>query len=165
MDRSIPLLLIGLVFGGGIGFVTAASNGVTLDGHDHSDPAHHGAGVSHDHGHSMPYDVPAGADAPGVSVQVTPDPATGWNLHVMPTAFRFAPENASRAHVPGEGHAHVYVNGAKLARLYGDWMHIGELPEGKVKIGVGLYTNDHRPIHAGGVAVADEITVTVPETP
>ena len=33
MDRSLWLLIIGLIFGGGIGFVTAAGNGITLDGH------------------------------------------------------------------------------------------------------------------------------------
>ena len=35
MDRSLALLGIGLVFGGGIGFLVAATNGVTLDGHEH----------------------------------------------------------------------------------------------------------------------------------
>ncbi|SIQ54773.1 hypothetical protein SAMN05421641_10988 [Paracoccus thiocyanatus] len=50
MDRSIPMLLIGLIFGGGMGFVAAAANGITLDGH------HHGA---HDHG--APIDLPAGS--------------------------------------------------------------------------------------------------------
>lgn len=40
MDRSIAMLIIGLIFGGGLGFVIAAANGITLNGHDHS----------HDHG-------------------------------------------------------------------------------------------------------------------
>lgn len=41
MDRGLALFLIGLLFGGGIGFVAAAGLGVTLDGHDHG---------AHDHG-------------------------------------------------------------------------------------------------------------------
>ena len=45
MDRSLALFAIGLVFGGGIGFAIAASNGVTFDGHDHGDPAAHGGGL------------------------------------------------------------------------------------------------------------------------
>ena len=47
MDRSLWLLVIGLVFGSGIGFVIAAGNGITLDGHDHNDPAQHGEAGGH----------------------------------------------------------------------------------------------------------------------
>lgn len=36
MDRSVAMFLVGLILGGGIGFVVAAANGVTLDGHDHA---------------------------------------------------------------------------------------------------------------------------------
>jgi len=36
MDRRLSMLLIGLLFGGGIGFTIAAGNGVTFDGHDHA---------------------------------------------------------------------------------------------------------------------------------
>lgn len=49
MDRSIAMLLIGLVFGFGLGFVVAAANGITLDGHDHS--ADHGGHEEHGHRH------------------------------------------------------------------------------------------------------------------
>ena len=41
MDRTIAMLCIGLIFGGGIGFTIAAGNGITFDGHDHADPSHH----------------------------------------------------------------------------------------------------------------------------
>jgi hypothetical protein len=58
MDRSIPMLLIGLVFGGGIGFTVAASNGITLDGHDHGDPGQHGHGSSVAHA-AAATDLPA----------------------------------------------------------------------------------------------------------
>lgn len=39
MDRSIAMLIIGLIFGGGLGFVVAAANGITLNGHDHGSEA------------------------------------------------------------------------------------------------------------------------------
>jgi len=59
MNTGIPLLAVGLVFGGGIGFTIAAANGITLDGHDH---AAHGAmtGMDHsamDHGETLSLDV------------------------------------------------------------------------------------------------------------
>ncbi|MGK7654234.1 hypothetical protein ACSQ76_18045 [Roseovarius sp. B08] len=163
MDRSIPMLLIGLVFGGGIGFTVAAANGVALDGHDHGDPAHHGgheqhAGAAmHDHGDML--SVPAGADAPKLEIEVTPDPSAGWNLHIMTENFRFSPENASRDHVPGEGHAHVYANGVKLARVYGPWVHLDTLPEGEVELEVALNSNDHRPLAVDGAPVAQTVTL------
>ncbi len=170
MDRSIPLLLIGLGFGGGIGFAIAAGKGITIDGHDHDNPAHHvagsgqaGQGAGHDH--DTPYELGPGDTVPTLALTVTPDPATGWNLHVEKTGFRFSPENAGRDHVPGEGHGHVYVNGVKLARLYADWMHIDRLPEGDAVVEVGLYTNDHRPLFAEGAPVVAAVTVAAPSSP
>lgn len=163
MSRSLALFAIGLVFGCGAGFVTAAANGVTFDGHDHSDPGHHGGShaeaMAHDH--STAINLPAGPDAPGLEIALTPDPMAGWNLHVMPQNFRFAPENASRSDAPGEGHAHVYVNGEKLARLYGNWMHIPDLPKGEVEVEVSLNANSHSPLTVDDMPVSSSITVQV----
>lgn len=140
MDRKIIMLLIGLVFGGGIGFLIAAGNGVTLDGHDHA--TGHGGG-GHDHAAMVPIVLPEGDDAPTLTATVLKDPASGWNLHVETTNFRFSPEHASTPHIAGEGHAHVYVNGVKLARIYANWYHIDHLPIGEVMIEVALNSNDH----------------------
>jgi hypothetical protein len=160
MSRALSLFAIGLVFGGGIGFVTAAGMGVTFDGHDHADPAHHGAGGDHAMMHENPIDVPA-ADAPGVAIMVQPDPVAGQNLHVMTENFVFAPGNAGLENITGQGHAHVYVNGEKLGRLYGEWMHLDALPKGKVTIKVTLNTNDHRPMAVAGTAISATQTITV----
>lgn len=158
MDRSIPMLLLGLVFGGGIGFAVAATNGVTLDGHDHADPAQHGGTVDQ-HDHATPLVLPDDDAAPALDLAVTRDPATGWNLHLLTRNFAFAPEQASLAHVAGEGHAHVYVNGAKLGRFYGPWVHLDNLPPGSVAIRVTLNANDHRPLAVGGRPVSAMITI------
>ncbi|WP_264212812.1 hypothetical protein [Leisingera thetidis] len=159
MSRSLALFAIGLIFGGGAGFVIAAGNGVTFDGHDHGDPAHHGGthaeAMAHDH--STAVDLPAGSDAPSVAIQLIKDPMAGWNLQVLPQNFRFAPENASAADVPGEGHAHIYVNGEKLARLYAGWMHIPSLPEG-AEVKVSLNTNSHSPLMVAGEPVEAKTT-------
>ncbi|MGC1504238.1 MAG: hypothetical protein WA782_08850 [Sulfitobacter sp.] len=157
MSRSLSLFAIGLVFGGGIGFAIAAGNGVTFDGHDHGE-AVHGAGTDQrnmDHAamHDAPVEVPA-TDAPKLSVRVIPDPMSGFNLHVMTDNFTFSPERASLANVTGEGHAHVYINGEKLGRLYSSWMHLDALPKGDVEVKVTLNTNDHRPIAVNGTPVS-----------
>lgn len=165
MSRTVSLFVIGLVFGGGLGFVAAAGYGVTFDGHDHGDPAHHGASIDHasmDHAmmHDTPVDVPA-EDAPKLSIMVMPDPMAGYNLHVMTDNFSFSPERASLANVTGEGHAHVYINGEKLGRLYGAWMHLDALPKGEVEVKVTLNTNDHRPLAVSGTAVSAVQIITV----
>ena len=156
------------VFGGGIGFVYAAGNNIALDGHDHAahgaQPARHamvkaGEKMTGHHGHGELLEA-AGA-APSVSVNVSPDPESGWNLHVTTRNFRFAPQNASAAHVPGEGHAHVYVNGTKIARLYGEWLHIAELPKGSNRIEVTLNANDHRGLAVAGKPVSGSAMVEV----
>ncbi|MEP1327278.1 hypothetical protein [Pseudophaeobacter sp.] len=182
MSRPLALFAIGLVFGGGIGFVTAAGNGVTFTGHDHSDPAQHGtsaeqhAAMGHAeqhgaagqkaelaaHNHTKAINFPAGPEAPGLEVAVIKDRMAGWNLQVVPHNFRFAPENASSLDNPGEGHAHVYVNGSKLARLYGTWMHLSELPKGKVEVKVSLNTNSHSTLTVDGKAVDASVTVDNP---
>lgn len=160
MNRALSLFAIGLIFGGGIGFTIAAGNGVTFDGHDHSNPALHSAGMDHASMHDTPVDVPA-ADAPQVAIMVQPDPMAGYNLHVMTTNFAFSPERASLQNVTGEGHAHVYINGEKLGRLYGAWMHLDGLPQGQVEIRVTLNTNDHRPLAVDGTPVSAVQMITV----
>jgi len=172
MERSLALFVIGLIFGGGIGFVTAAGYGVTLDGHDHSDPAAHQAHAvttdSHDghsghkmtgHNHEEMVSVAAGPYAPALTISVTPDPASGYNLHLVTENFTFAPEHASQEHVPGEGHAHVYVNGDKIGRLYASWMHLSSLPE-NAEVEVTLNTNDHRMLAVDNKPLKASITVS-----
>ncbi|WP_306120172.1 MULTISPECIES: hypothetical protein [unclassified Roseitalea] len=162
MSRTLVMLGIGLVFGGGIGFVTAAGNGITLDGHDHGDHAAHAGAAVHGHDHTATHVVAPGPDAPSLAIAVEPDPMAGWNLNIRTENFRFAPENASRAHRAGEGHAHVYVNGVKIARHYGPWFHIADLPRGENRIAVSLTTNDHRTLAVGDDPLRAVAVVTVP---
>ncbi|MFV0473424.1 MAG: hypothetical protein ACK5MQ_04360 [Pikeienuella sp.] len=140
MDR-LALLAIGLVFGGGLGFVSGGmgAGGMGMGGHDH--------------GAMAPLDLPAGPEAPGVEMTLTPDPVSGWTLHAEVRNFRFAPEKAGMAAAPGEGHAHIHVDGMKIARLYGPWAHLAALPEG-AKVMVSLNANDHRPLSVEGAPVA-----------
>lgn len=156
MDRALALFLIGLFFGGGAGFLLAASQGVTLDGHDHGDPAQHSMAG---HRHGTPVEVASAGGVGDLSIDLRPDPMGGWNLHMETPGFRFAPEHASGPHVAGEGHAHVHVNGDKIARAYGPWLHIARLPAGVVTVSVSLNTNDHRAISVDGKPMEASVTV------
>ncbi len=111
------------------------------------------------HDHTDLVEMPAGMPVPTVSVKLSPDPMSGWNLHVTTENFRFAPEQASRAHRPGEGHAHIYVDGMKIARLYGPWFHIGKMPSGARQVLITLNTNDHRHYAAAGKPIQASVPV------
>jgi len=162
--RQFMLLFIGLFFGVGLGFLLALNSGAELEGHAHGETGHEmAAGAAHDHdGHDHSAllengDVPT----PSVDFVLTKDTAAGWNLQVVPVNFEFTPFAVNQEHVPNTGHAHVYINGEKLARLYGPWMHIDELPSGEVTVSVTLNANTHSLLAVDGVAVQAVKTITV----
>ena len=101
----------------------------------------------HDHEALLP--VQGDPPPPTLGIDISRDPKSGWNLKIATTNFRFSPENASGPHRTGEGHAHLYVNGQKRARIYGRWFHIGDLPKGEVDVRVTLNSNDHRLLSVG----------------
>ena len=93
---------------------------------------------------------------PEIMVHAQKDSMGGWNLHLMTKNFKFAPEKAGADHVSGEGHAHLYVNGKKVARVYDEWFHIS-LVKGVNKIKVTLNSNDHQDLYVNGEPVAFEL--------
>ena len=100
-----------------------------------------------------------------VSVRITAesDGEAGVNVSIVTEGFRFAPELVDQPHTPGAGHAHIYADGEKLARVFGSEYHIAELPPGEHEIRVSLNTNDHGELEYGGKKVESIVTVTVPD--
>jgi hypothetical protein len=123
---------------------------VTWAGEGHRSGMAHG-GTAMQHGRM---EVGDAAAPPAVTLQVHKDPKAGWNLHVRAENFRFAPEHASTAHVPGEGHAHLFIDGKKVTRLYGEWYHIPMLAPGVHKITVTLNANSHEDLTVRGKVVS-----------
>ena len=109
------------------------------------DGDHHG---SHDHGTA--HELAAGVPVPTISIEVTEDPVEGWNLRIRTTDFEIVPENISTDHVDGEGHMHLYVNGEKVSRIYGEWHHIGALGAGRFDVRVELSSNNHSALSVDG---------------
>ena len=105
----------------------------------------------------MPVEAPEGMS---VSLQVIADTVSGYNLRIVTEGFRFAPESAGGAHVPGEGHAHLYVNGVKT-RVYSEWFHLDGLAPGTHEVRVTLNANDHSPYATGGVMLEDGLSLQV----
>lgn len=161
MQRPLALLIIGLFFGTGFGFLFAASNGVTLDGHDHDHNVAETTADDHAHKHGQAQVIPEGESAPTVDIVLHKDAMSGWNLEVVTTNFTFSPETVNLDNETGQGHAHVYVNGEKLARIYAPWMHIGSLPAGSPTVSVSLNENDHSPLSVGDKPLSAETVIQV----
>ena len=175
MDRGLFLWLLGLVTGGGVGFFIASAYGVSLEpasaSVDHS--AHRSAqrsaapvmdhsahlGLDSGEGALVPLVIEPGEGAPSLIAHLTKDPVDGHNLRIDLENFTFSPEGAGYDDVPGEGHAHVYADGVKVARIYSTWSHL-DLPTGARLLHVALYTNSHRTIMIGPRAAS--VTLAIP---
>lgn len=143
----------------------------------HSDEPGHGADHHNEHGaghHDGHGEASHGADAhhgslavadpeqvPSLTIVVVPDTHHGWNVEVQTEHFTFAPERVNQANQQNEGHAHLYVDGSKIARLYGNWYHIDHLEPGTREITVSLHANGHEVWTYDGEAIAETVTVEV----
>jgi hypothetical protein len=151
-ERRRPLLL-GLAFASALVLAGCGSSGDAG-----------GAGVGHlEHAggtHDMesaaaePIELPAGAEAPRLRLTATPDAMGGFNLRVSMANFRLAPEHTGGRPVAGEGHLHLYVDGAKHTRLYGNWFYLDGLAPGAHALRVEAVANNHAPYHHGGEPVS-----------
>ncbi|MCQ3814588.1 MAG: hypothetical protein KTU85_09275 [Acidimicrobiia bacterium] len=117
-----------------------------------------GHGADHQHGSTtreavQPY--------PSVSVRILEDPSGGWLLNTVPTNYRLAPEKVSTSHVDGEGHMHLYIDGVKVLRLFGEWHQMPPLTAGTHEIRVELSTNDHATLTRDGTIVDHTVTLDV----
>lgn len=102
-------------------------------------------------------------EGPTFEVQVLKDPVEGWNILIV-TEVRWAPERVSTEHVEEEGHAHVYVDGVKVSRIYGMWHFLGDLEPGTHEIRIELSQNDHAPLIVGDHVLDQTVTIEQPES-
>lgn len=119
--------------------------------------------MEHDHAshsHDTPYYIPPEAPQPSIELLLHSDSVSGWNLELVTSNFRFTPHDVGKVNVPGAGHAHIYVNGEKLSRVYTNWYHISELPAGSNEVKVTLNTNDHLQYYSNFEPVEATITIT-----
>ncbi|MGW1772389.1 cupredoxin domain-containing protein [Streptomyces sp. NPDC002104] len=145
--RAAALLALALLLAGG-----------AATGCDGRATTHHKPGTTHEQasgtagtllaaddgaGHRL-REVPA-EGAPEVRLTARPDSEDGWNLQLALKNFQFTPDSTGGAALPGAGHAHLELDGRKLARLYGPWYHLpaAQVPEGTHSLTVRLYADDH----------------------
>ncbi|MFD8144288.1 hypothetical protein [Streptomyces sp. NPDC059708] len=105
--------------------------------------------------------VPA-QGAPEVRLTARPDSEDGWNLQLAVTGFRFTPDSTGGAALPGAGHAHLDLDGHKLARVYGPWFHLpaAQVPQGPHTLTVRLYADDHTAWAVAGKPVESTVQLT-----
>jgi copper(I)-binding protein len=119
----------------------------SIDGMDHT--GHHKGVSNADH------------PVPQVSLSVTrKQDESGWQIDVSTQEFAFYKPQGPVPHSPGQGHAHIYLNGLKLQRLYGNSASIGNLPPGTYTVNVTLNTNMHNVYRANGKAVSAKAIIT-----
>lgn len=99
-----------------------------------------------------------------VALETELDAVSGVNGRIITEGFTFAPNSVGAAHVDGEGHSHVYVDGKKIGRVYGAWFHLDKLEPGVREIRVELNANSHGVYHWNGAAVEATTRVTIPES-
>ena len=103
--------------------------------------------------------------APTALLEIKKDPTGGFNVHVKTTNFSWRPEMASMKHVPGEGHAHVFLDGRKIMRIYNEWFHLNTFQfakrSGEQLLSVEFVGNDHAPYTIQGSPVGDTQIVDV----
>jgi len=108
-----------------------------------------------DHSH-LPIAAPSNAPKPALSLSLTKDAMSGYNLHLQLARYQLMPPpegvvsmselmSATRDQETGfiEGHAHLYINGIKIQRVYGLDVH---LPATHFKQGVNTVSvtlNNH----------------------
>jgi len=149
------------------GHETATPAADSPHGHDHDRPAatempHGGDHRGHDgHSHGM-MAIPEGEPVPEVTVEIFPDPVSGWNLQIQTANWAFAPESVNATSTTTEGHAHLYVNGEKVTRIYSEWYHIPDLPPGEHVLTVGLNANGHEALMHNGEPIEASVKVMVP---
>jgi hypothetical protein len=113
------------------------------------------------HPHREPIRL-TGTDAvPEVTLTVTEDADSGYLVRVQVTNFTFTPENAGGEHRSGEGHAHLYVDGEQVARIYDEYFHLPSLPSGEHTITVTLNANTHQPLYVEDAPIGDSVVVDV----
>ena len=148
---------------------------ITADAHDRSDghhqetPTPQSAEASHEEEHE-PEEHQHGAQTVeaqsemSFNIRVEPDTIKGANLFLTNVkGFTFTPENVDGDHVAGEGHAHVYVNGVKVGRLYGDAMKLEQMAEGENTVRVALNSNNHAEYTWNGKKVEATAVIVIAE--
>ncbi len=152
VNNAIVYAVVALLLGWAFGYLIAEAND------DDASSAAESSESLADHKHGL-YEVEAEV-APTVKVLADEDELGGWNVKIVTENFEFAPQDVNEASEAGTGHAHIWVDGEKIGRVYSNYYHLGSLGDGEHEITVTLNTNMHMDYAVDGEVVQDSIVVT-----
>ena len=149
---------------GELNFVAATAGAFAINFHALASDSMETEQVNTDHHHASGVPNTVVSELP-VSLAITAeaDADGGIDVHIAAEGFRFASELVDQAHTPGSGHAHIYLDGEKLGRVFEPDYHIADAPPGEREVRVSLNTNDHSDLVYNGEKVESTVTVTVPD--
>ena len=118
------------------------------------------AGMQHYH---LPKNLPKTALTPQLKISINEDDMSGFNLHLKTHNFQLespTQEGNSPSNIV-EGHGHLYINGSKIQRVYGQDVHISgkHINEGVNQISVTLNGHDHSAWRKDGKEIISTIFI------
>lgn len=89
--------------------------------------------------------IPQGFPQPRLSLEITEDSMSGYNLELTVDNYVFEIPNGMAQSGVLAGHAHLFINGKKIQRMYGVKFHLPSsyFVEGVNQITVSLNDHDH----------------------
>lgn len=124
---------------------------------DEQMPMSHAA-MGHDHPLVA---TPEGSPTPRITHLMFPDAMDGYNIQILTENFTFTPAAINRDNIANTGHAHLYVNGQKIARIYDSWFHLpsDHLIPGANAVSITLNANDHGTWAEGATPITSTVIV------
>lgn len=107
--------------------------------------------------------LPGETPDPRVAVRLTPREDGTWRLRIDTQGFTFTSLCVTEAAAVPVGHAHVIVNGVKVATAYHPVIDLGPLPPGRHDVTVVLRAQDHRALLGRQGLIRAEAVVEVAE--
>ena len=100
-----------------------------------------------------------------VKLDISAEVAENGGLHVAinTAGWRWAPGEVNEANSDGAGHAHIYADGVKLSRVYGNYHYLPALEPGTREIKVSLTANDHSDLTWQGNKLETALSLAIPE--
>lgn len=132
-----------------------------------------------DHSH-LPINVPADSPIPALSLYLVKDLMSGYNLTLKVQRYTLIPPPEDISSMMGlmearinpksgfiEGHAHLYINGIKIQRIYGEHIHIPQhlFKNGINTVSVTLNNHGHMYWVSEGKQILSTLYVNADKTP
>lgn len=135
----ILCLVLGVAVGYALGRIIKTKE-INAENNEKMHMDHSAMEMKHEH-----IEVAKGRLNPIVKLVATKDTMGGYNLNIQTNNFFFTPEKAGADAVQNTGHAHLFINGEKIGRVYGPWIYLGneKFKNGTNTIEVSLNANDH----------------------